>query len=385
MLDRPGAALRVEIVAGVGALRRDDWDGGLPNEAEGWAYHAACEEAAPGEAAKAIVVRDAFGMVAAAPLFEIDYALDTPLQGRLSHLTRGLRRLAPGLLDWKALIVGSALAERAHLAFRPGLASYGRDAAIDALARGLRDEARRVGAVAAGFKDLGPLDARRLGPRLAAAGFHAIRSLPIAILDLGPARTEGDYLATLSASTRKDIRRKLRKRSGLRIEHRSDIADCAVEIAALYEETRAASEVRYGDFEALPPGYFERMGTLGPERARFVLYWTGDALVAFNLLLLAPDRVIDKFIGMRYPLAREHDVYAVSWMENVALTLRSGRHLLQTGQTAYADKLRFGSRLETRTIYARHRSPPLNLALGLSAGLLAFDRWDPELGQRSAP
>lgn len=385
MLDRavtPGA-FHFEAASSVGLLARAFWDGRSAPEAEDWTYHAACgTPSSIGERPRAIVSKDLHGVAAAAALFEIVYPLDTPLQGRLAGPARALRRCAPHALEWKALCVGSTLTEQARIDVRRDLKGAHRDAALSALIDGVESEARRRAAAVVAFKDLAPADERRLAPLLAARRYVAVRSLPVATLDLGPARTPDDYLAKLSAATRKDIRRKLRSRAGLRIEHKTPDAAERAAIAELYRDTQTASEVRYGDFEELPEGYFDRMAELGPDQARFVLYWASDTLVAFNLLLLSPDRVIDKFIGMRYPLAKENNVYVVSWMENIGFALATGRRHLQTGQTAYVDKLRFGSELEPRTIWAKHRFQPLNAALRASAGLLAFDRWDPALRQR---
>lgn len=373
----------VEILRGVRSVSRIAWDVGEPGAAESWDYLAVCETA--GGETRALLVSDAHGLVAAAELFEISYPLDTPLQGRLAILGRILRRVAGPLMTWRVLVVGSPLTERARLVFRPGLDASEKDTAFAALMAGLETEAKRVGAIAAGFKDLDADDAERFGPAMAERGYAAIRSLPVATLDLAGAPSAEAYLARLSSATRKDVRRKLKNREWLPVEHRSSVADCIDDIKALYEETRATSEVRYGDFEELPPDYFLCVGALDPERVRYVLYWADETLVAFNLLLIGADRVIDKFIGMRQPLARAHNLYAVSWMENVRLTIELGRRWLQTGQTAYAEKLRLGSALEPRMIYARHRVSLLNAGLRLAAETLAFDRWDPDLRKLSQP
>jgi hypothetical protein len=183
---------------------------------------------------------------------------------------------------------------------------------------------------------------------------------------------------------RKDIRRKLKGAGGVRVERRVGIGDLAGRIEALYEETRQNSKVDYGDFEALPPDYFRSVSRCAGERAQFMLYWVGDELAAFNLLLLGQDTVIDKFLGMRYPLARDNNLYVVSWIENVRFCLETGRRLLQSGQTAYSAKLRLGSRLAPSTIFARHRNPVINRLIRLAAPFAAFDRWDPDLRRLAA-
>ena len=105
-----------------------------------------------------------------------------------------------------------------------------------------------------------------------------------------------------------------------------------------------------------------------------MLYWLGDELIGFNLLFVGADRVIDKFIGMRYPLAREHNLYVLSWMTNVRFCLERGITKLQTGQTAYAAKLRLGSRLEKSWMCFKHRGRVINTVFRTFGPLIAFDR-----------
>ena len=147
----------------------------------------------------------------------------------------------------------------------------------------------------------------------------------------------------------------------------------------MYEATRAGSRLDYGAFEDLPPRFFARtMAALGP-RAFLMLYHVGGRLAAFNLLLRDDTRLIDKFWGMRPEIARAHSLYFISWMTNVRLCLAQDIPLLQTGQTAYANKLRLGSRLVPGHVWFRHRSPLIQAVLVILARFIAFDRMDPDL------
>ena len=200
----------------------------------------------------------------------------------------------------------------------------------------------------------------------------------MAVLDLA-FDSEEAYLASLSSTTRKDIRRKLKGAKQVRTERRSSIAGIEHEIVALYDETRQQSEFDYGDFEKLSPDYFRDVLTNLGDRSVIMLYWLGDELIGFNLLFVGADRVIDKFIGMRYPLAREHNLYVLSWMTNVRFCLERGIAKLQTGQTAYAAKLRLGSRLEKSWMCFKHRGRVINTVFRTFGPLIAFDRMDPDL------
>ncbi|WP_210339787.1 GNAT family N-acetyltransferase [Bosea sp. ASV33] len=359
------------------------WDACLPGEAECHAYYVACETAAAasgiGLRMAAIVVEAAGAVVAVAPFFRLNYRLDTPLQGRMRSLGDALFRHLPGLVTLKALCVGSPYAERCHLGFAATLDAPGRAAAFACLAEALQRQVIAERAHLSVWKDLAPAEDRE-ADCLPEMGFARLASLPVAVLDL-PYADEAAYLASLSTATRKDIRRKLAKAGNVRIEFRSDISPLAADIDSLYEETRAQSGLDYGELELLPPGYFAAVSRALGERAVFALYWVGEELAAFNLLLVETDRVIDKFLGMRYPLAREHNLYVVSWMANIRFCLDRGIELFQSGQTAYASKLRFGSRLVPSTIYVRHRAAPLQWLLRRLSPWLGFDRFDHDLAR----
>lgn len=378
--------LAARIVASVAAIEPAAWDACLPGEAECHAYYSACEVAAAasgvGLRMAAIVVEAQGEVIGVAPFFRLNYRLDTPLQGPLRGLGEALFRHVPGLVTLKALCVGSPYGERCHLGLSPRLDLAGRAAAFRQMAETLQRQAVAEGAHLVVWKDLAPEQEREAGAFLGGAGFARLASLPVAVLDL-PFPDEAAYLASLSAATRKDVRRKLAKAGGVRIEFRTDISGFEQEIDALYESTRAQSGLDYGELELLPPGYFAGISRALGEQAVFVLYWIGGELAAFNLLLVEADRVIDKFLGMRYPLAREHNLYVVSWMANVRFCLERGIRLFQSGQTAYASKLRFGSRLVASTIHVRHRRAPLQWALRRLSPWLGFDRFDPDLAEHA--
>lgn len=371
--------MRGRIVARFRDVDRAAWDLCFPGEAESHAYYAACEAAGPANLSMAAaIVEDGNGIAAAAPLFGLSYRLDTSLQGSWRWLGDALARRAPKLMSLGVVGFGSPYAERCQIGFAPHLDHQARRHAARTLLRTLEIRAENEGRDLIAFKDLDPEAEELCAPLLQERRFARLAGLPVAVLDL-PFESEEAYLAALSPATRKDIRRKLRAARRIRIEERTDIRGLEDEIEALYASTRTNSDLDYGDFEVLPPGYFAAVSqALGP-RAVFMLYWVDDTLAAFNLLMVEPGRVIDKFLGMRYPLAREHNLYAVSWMANVRFCLARGIPLLQTGQTAYASKLRLGSRLVPSTIYFRHRRRLANGVLKALSPLFAFDRSDPDL------
>ena len=111
------AGLQTRIVSGLSDLDEAEWALCYPAEAEDWRYYRACEaETVPGVALAAVEVRDQHGLAAAAPLFQLAYRLDTPLQGALRRLSEAVSRRLPSLTEWRML--GRRLPLRRPLSYR---------------------------------------------------------------------------------------------------------------------------------------------------------------------------------------------------------------------------------------------------------------------------
>ena len=359
------------------AISPADWTRCFAGEAEAGSYYAATHAVAE-KGPLAMTVKRAGHVVAVAPLFTLSYRLDTSLQGPLRTITNKIAAFNDRLLRLDLIGFGSALAERCHIGFDPALSDPDKQSLFAAMMKQLEDHANenRIGLLV--VKDLALGEKALLSPVLHNSGFAEVSSLPVAVLDLP--QSEEEWFKRLSTSTRKDIKRKLKGGARVVIERVDGLSQAlASELAALYEQTRAQSAFDYDELETLPDDYFYQVSqALGPQ-AQFMLYRIDGVLAAFNLLFVEKNRVIDKFLGMRYPLAREHDLYAISWVANLRYALEIGAGQLQTGQTAYAAKLRYGSRLEPSFIYFRHRLMPVTWILRMLAPLLAFDRNDPDL------
>ncbi len=373
-------------------ITRDDWERCQKGEAEGYDYYTACEKLTHSAYHhSAVKVEFQNKIVAVAPLFTLRYRLDTPLQGKLRQISNIIFKYLPHLLSLKVLGLGSPLAERCHLGFAPELDVQQQNYAVTAILNALKKHAleSKIGLMA--IKDLNGTDQAAIGPSLKNAGYSITSSLPVAVLDLPG--TEAEYFAGLSANNRSSFKRKIRAAQNLIFEYRTSIKGIEAEIDTLYEQTRDQSGYDYGDLETLPKGYFGAITEALNGKALIMLYWLKDmenkggkgSLIGFNLILLNEGKnenhrkVIDKFIGRRHPEARDNNLYFVGWMDNVRYAQKHGYKMLQTGQTAYGEKLRLGSRLEPSFIYFRHRNWILNQILRFVAKFIAFDKMDPDL------
>jgi uncharacterized protein len=184
------------------------------------------------------------------------------------------------------------------------------------------------------------------------SGFSIVPGLPVAILDIGR-----DFWAALKQNVRSDFRRRLRKGKSLRVEERDGFpAEYGDRLYELYINVH-----RHGEFahETLNRRFFELAGPL----SKYVLYWQGDVLIGFCLLMCKDDRMHYKYVGMDYDRGRPLGLYFFMSLTHIEMCLRDGYSIYQTGSTTYEFKQRLGSTLHTVSLFFRHRNPILNWIL----------------------
>ena len=354
----------------IAEIDRDAWNACFPAEIETHDYLRAIEASAlAGFSWRYATVFDGASLIAAAPAFVTDYALDTTLSGLGKRIVQGVRRVLPGALRLRLGAIGSPCTETACLGFSDAVSTRDKPAVLRALMRGFEAEALRSGCGLLAVKDALGGGERMWDDGLADLGYRAIPGLPVAVLDIEFATLE-DYLARLSPGTRKDMRRKLRGLGEIRIEHRTEISDVLGEVVAIYNETLARAELQ---FEELSPAYFENVLAMMPGKAFFVLYYAGETLVGFNLLLQDQQTLLDKFFCMKALEGRKYSLYFLSWFTNIGLCLERGLKHYQSGQAGYENKLRLGSRLTPTAMYFRHRNTLVSRAMQLAAPLFVPD------------
>ncbi|MDR2014558.1 MAG: GNAT family N-acetyltransferase [Azoarcus sp.] len=223
--------------------------------------------------------------------------------------------------------------------------------------------------------------ANRLADQLADAckanGFFMVEGQALAWVPIDFA-DEDDYLARLSASRRRDIRRKLRsRRREVHVEIVATGDPCleepalAVELYTQYLEVYIQSTTH---FDLLSPEFFRAMLHDSSLNGRIFLYYQEDRLIGHNLCFIHDGMLVDKYIGFRYPMARECNLYFVSWMENLAYAKREGLRFYIAGWTDPAVKAALGARF-TPTRHAVYvRNPLLRPLLRRIAGHFEPDR-----------
>ena len=183
-----------------------------------------------------------------------------------------------------------------------------------------------------------------------------------------------DYLARLSASRRKNLRRKLRSRASLcvaRIPTGAAFADDALVDAyyALFEAVYAQSEVHFDKLTRSFVAALLRDSGSTPNHGMVFEYrqrnadGTPGALLGWNLCFEHGGKLLDKYIGLAYPAARAANLYFVSWMVNLEYALARGLTHYVAGWTDPEVKAQLGARFSF-TRHAVFIRNPLLRALG---------------------
>lgn len=366
----------VVIASSIEAFARDEWNRLFLHELEDWSYYHAVERAGLTDFNYLyFALRENGELRAVVPAFLTDYRLDTTLQGGLRKVTDAISRIFPRLLRLRLLSLGSPVSEVCHLGFAPDCDPAEQARLLATILGEVEQEAqaRRIGMVA--IKDAGEAQDGLWAEACAVAGLRRQPGLPTASLDL-PYETLDDYLAALSVGTRKDMRRKLKSATALRIEWRNNIDDIRDDVLRLYRATFDQAEFQ---FEELTPTYFKNVLSELGDRASCVTYWLDQQLIAFNLVLHDERRLLDKFFGMDYAVARKYSLYYVSWMENVRYCLTHRIPVYQSGQGLHHEKLRLGSRLAANWLWYRHRNRLLDRIFAVLERLFRLDRLDADL------
>lgn len=346
-----------------------DWNDCFANELENYDYLLAVEQSGMQNFSWCYVVVENDGkIIAVMPAFLTDYALDTTLEGPAKKITASIRTLFPKAMTLKLACLGSPVTEYGLVGFHPDVAEEKKAQILDGMITVFEAHAVAKGHRLIGMKDMPSFHETLWHSTLKKNSYRGIPGLPVASLDIH-FKTMDEYFSTLSSGTRKDMRRKLRSLEQIRIEQRDAIDDVLPQMMALYRETRTRADMQ---FEELTDLFFQNCLNLIKDRAFCTLYYRGNELLAFNLLLKNETVLLDKFFCMS-AAARDYNLYFLSWFQNVQYCLTHNLKTYQSGQAAYTNKVRLGSTLTRTTMYFRHKNKLMQTALKLAAPFLAAD------------
>jgi len=365
-----------KIVDSVTKIKKDDWDSIFGDIPEGYQFYKTLEESGLKDFVfYYIVLYQDNAVLSIAPLFITDFNLDIAAEGCIEKVIQGIRKyIFPSFLIFRTLFCGSPFGENGILGIRAGRSQ--KDALIEII-KIAHEFCRDKNITLIIFKDFLKDDTLLLDSLLA-KGFLKVKSFPSVITELN-FHSFDEYLQSLSYSTRKSLRKKIKKAyssADIKVRIAENIDDIASDVFRLYENTYHSGATK---FERLTREFFINVGRNLAHQTQFFLYYVNGKLSSFNLCLVYKDLFIDKFIGFDYDISKKHNLYFVSWCFNVEWCLKNSIRFYQTGQTDYYPKLKLGGRLIPLYAYLRHENLLLNLCLKLLAVFLKPENFDEDI------
>lgn len=319
-----------------------------------------------------IMVYDRKIPVGAATCFFMNYPLDTSISGPLRRISNSIKRIMPDIFSIKAVVCGMPLCPgRIGLLGDP-------EKVLHAIQRRVEHIAKKKRAPVVAFKDFGQSYTKYLDG-LQKDGFAKFDSLPSTQMNVWFADFE-EYLKTLSAANRYDLRRKFKKVDGhVRIDY--EIVDALDDntldgVYRLYLNMLDAHDM---GFEILPKGFFKQISINMPRHAKFFLWKIDGKLVAFLLCLVSKDLLIDYYVGLDYSVAHKYHLYFIKFRDVLNWCIKQKVKRYEMGITGYEPKRRLGFEFVPLYLYVKLRNRMLRPVFNLICQFLKFENFDPSL------
>ena len=313
-----------------------------------------------------VVVRQAGRPILLVPVFTTVFHLASMLDGAARAIVKPLALLAPSLVRPRMLGIGFIEGEWGQVGLVHGLADGTRGQAwrlaFQAVEKLRRDKRANL-TLGLNFT---PQAVGQFPPDIAAR-YGSIHTYPCGRVDVA-FRNVDQYLAGLSKSMRRDLRHKLRAAESIEIQRSTDPSPWLDRIIELYNSTVDRAELSLGRHRRT---FFERVCREVPG-AEYVLYLLDGRLIAFNLLVNSAGMCVDKYFCMDAEVGRAHNLYFVSWIENVKRCIERGIPLYHAGPGAEATKARLVARFIPSITLFHHANPLAHAIMSRLRGLVSY-------------
>jgi hypothetical protein len=311
------------------------------------------------------------------PFFLLDQDLLAGVAPRFGNLIDPIRRIWPGFMSARTLMVGCVAGE-GHL---DGDAERQRRTAA-LLASSVSTHARALGARLIVFKEF----PARYRPALACLiehGFTRIPSLPMTKLAIDYANFEDYMNRALNSATRKKLRKKFQASehaAPIELSVVRDVTPVIAQIYPLYLQVYRRSRLH---FEKLTESYFCGLGQHMPDRARFFLWRQSDRIVAFAACMVQHDTIDSEYIGLDYDVALELHLYHYVFRDLIRWAIANRYKWFRSSGLNYDPKLHLRQLLDPIDLYVRHTSDPINAVMRRVLPFIEPTRFDPTLAKFS--
>ena len=283
------------------------------------------------------------------PLFETRFNLSAFAEGLTKKWLKVAARLIPSVFQPRVLSVGSLVGEWSEIGIDPKIDEGTFDAACEMAFNTLQTLATELKSDVVAlynFNQYGRL------PGGVFKKFNRVQYRSCARLMVNFNDME-EYLSRLSRVMRKNLRRKMRVAPEVRVIRSRNIYPFLESIYKLYLKTVERSPIALGAHNRL---FFEKICERVPG-AEYTLYFVQEELVAFNLLVVKQEAMVDKFFCMDYILGRKYNLYVLSWFENVRICVERKVPLYYARQGAEKTKARLGATFIPSFILFKHHQP----------------------------
>ncbi len=345
------------------------------NFIESYGYHKTIEESNLKEfAIFYLTVKRGENIVAIAPFFIMDFSLTTLIRGWLQKFIFNLQKIFKRFLKMRILFVGLPTAEHLYLGISK---EENYEEILDLIIKEIHEFQKRNKINTLLFYNLTDKH-RGLKGYLTKKEFLGMENFPNSLMDINVGSVE-EYIKSLGSSTRKDLRRKIRKSESLttlETEIIDNVNGCVDDIYRLYTNSFNDSNVR---FEVLTPELFLNICRNMPGIAKYFITRENGKMIAFNLCFIKGDTCIDKIIGLDYAYAHKYHLYYTTFLHNIGWCIKNGIRYYQPGQGDYDAKIRLGAELLPLYIYVKTFNPILNFFMKLIITLVEPKQFDPVL------
>jgi hypothetical protein len=281
------------------------------------------------------------------PMFETRLDLSSFVKGWIKTALKAAGRLIPSVFHPRILGVGMVEGEWSEIGIDPHIDEETLDRAIEMALCALQTLAAERNSDIMAFYNFNQYS--RL-PEAIFKKFNRVKFRSCARLRIDFSSVE-EYLNRLSKAARKDLRRKMRVAPDVRVVRSRTVSPFLDRIYALYLETVARGPMALGRHNRL---FFEKICERIPG-AEYTLYFVLEELVAFNLLVVKQEAMVDQFFCMDYEVGRKYNLYVLSWLENVRTCVERKIPLFYAGQGTEKTKAHLGATFIPSFILFKHR------------------------------
>jgi len=281
------------------------------------------------------------------PLFEARFDLSAFVGGWIKKSLKLAGRLIPSVFRPRVLGVGLVEGEWSEIGIDPQIDENTLDAANNmalSAVQTLAVELKSDMVALYNFNQYGKL------PGEVFRQFNRVQYRSCARLPINFTSME-EYLGRLSSAARKDLRRKMRVAPEVRVVRSRTISPFLDRIYKLYLETVKRSPTALGVHNRF---FFEKICEKIPD-AEYTLYFVQEELVAFNLLVVKQEAMVDIYFCMDRERGRKYNLYVLSWLENVRTCVERKIPLYYAGQGAEKTKAHLGATFIPSFILFKHR------------------------------